>query len=505
MTDALLEQLKNNIAQRLDFAENIAVSTHSNRLNNEEFVRHVISVANFLSTEGNEKTTVVVRGSKPNVANLVACYAALLSGKTFCCLSDINYQRLLEGKLDNFPSYIDFSVINYLEINSSTSFKNIHSLATRSVDNPAYIVFTSGSTGRPKGIVINRKSFLIYLYYINNLIGTRKKKYFIDIFSSPLYFDNAIFNIAIMCGSTCHTHTVDASEFSFNWKSDPIISRCCKFYLVYGAPSIIKLFARKGIFENLFAHSLGTIGFGGEGYSWEEIIDDLSMLNKEVEIINFYGPSECTCMCSHFKFKPDTIEELFKQYKHLSPYPPLGTIFPYFKWALEKKSTDNNPAIKNKSIDNNTGELNLFGEALMDNYLINNGDKPINEYKTGDIVSIDNNLIFFKGRIDNQYKINGIRIELEEIDAVLNGISYIKNSAVIAVEDRFKYLVAFISIRNKTYISDSELRKIIKQRLGSKKCPAVFVRVEQIPLNLNGKVDRKLLESNYNLKLAKII
>jgi acyl carrier protein len=155
------------------------------------------------------------------------------------------------------------------------------------------------------------------------------------------------------------------------------------------------------------------------------------------------------------------------------------------------------------------GELHIGGVGLAQGYLNRpeltaekfipnpfSSEPGARLYKTGDLARYlpDGNIEFI-GRIDHQLKIRGFRIELEEIEAALSQHPNVRQSVVIAREDvpGDKRLVAYIITCQKQAPTLSELRRFLKQKLPEYMVPSAFVMIETLPLNTNGKVDRRAL------------
>ncbi|MEH1833146.1 MAG: phosphopantetheine-binding protein, partial [Nostoc sp.] len=154
------------------------------------------------------------------------------------------------------------------------------------------------------------------------------------------------------------------------------------------------------------------------------------------------------------------------------------------------------------------GELYIGGDGLARGYLKQpelNSEKfipnPFSQqegtslYKTGDLARYrrDGNIEFL-GRIDHQVKVRGFRVELGEIEAVLNSHCQIQQTVVIATEDNNgnKRLVAYV-VSDNELLSGHELREFLKQKLPQYMVPSTFVTLDTLPLTPNGKVDHKAL------------
>jgi acyl-coenzyme A synthetase/AMP-(fatty) acid ligase len=120
-------------------------------------------------------------------------------------------------------------------------------------------------------------------------------------------------------------------------------------------------------------------------------------------------------------------------------------------------------------------------------------------YRTGDFVRFkDNGIIEFIGREDNQVKVRGYRIELSEIETLLNQHSLVKDSVVVIDKNMqsnigSEKIIAFIMLNLNSGASDNILKDYVKSKLPNYMWPSHYIYLEKIPLTLNGKVDRKEL------------
>lgn len=123
-------------------------------------------------------------------------------------------------------------------------------------------------------------------------------------------------------------------------------------------------------------------------------------------------------------------------------------------------------------------------------------------YKTGDLVFEENSLLYYVARKDFQIKLNGFRIELDDISENLNKLDFINNSVVLPVykNEKVSYLVAFVALNRKFEESSikvsANIKNELKKLIPSYMIPKKIVCMDKFPLNTNGKIDRKkLMES----------
>jgi acyl carrier protein len=210
--------------------------------------------------------------------------------------------------------------------------------------------------------------------------------------------------------------------------------------------------------------------------------------NLPFVLVNNYGPTECTVVATSGVVVPDA---------SASARPSIG------------KAIDNITAlIVNENLqavdDGTSGELCLAGAGLARGYRRQpelTAQKFVNTpsgrmYRTGDLARrLPNGEIEFLGRTDEQVKVRGYRVEPEEIVRALDQCSDIASSAVVAREDGADdlRLVAYLVAQPGAIPAAGNLRSFLQGRLPEYMIPAVFVKVESLPLTANGKVDRAAL------------
>ncbi|MEK5097378.1 amino acid adenylation domain-containing protein [Bacillus sp. FSL W8-0848] len=334
----------------------------------------------------------------------------------------------------------------------------------------AYVIYTSGSTGKPKGVMIEHRSVM-------NLCSWHQTCYNIaqndksSIYAS-ISFDAFVWELFpyITAGASVHVLNqetrLDVQQLN-EYFNEHDISIC---------------FLPTQVCEQFTAldnHSLRTLLTGG---------DKLNVFKeKNYQIVNNYGPTENTVVSTSF-----TID---KPYQNI----PIGKPISNVKAYILNQDNQLSPL-------GSAGELCLAGEGLARGYLhrpeltaekfVPNPFAPEERmYRTGDLAKIlpDGNIQFL-GRVDQQIKIRGYRIEPGEIENRLLKYEDIDEAAVIAREDggHDSYLCAYV-VTAKNEITSEEMRRFLKKDLPDYMIPAHFIKLEQLPLTVNGKLDKNRL------------
>ncbi|AKK73889.1 hypothetical protein OK18_15880 [Chryseobacterium gallinarum] len=347
----------------------------------------------------------------------------------------------------------------------------------------AYIMFTSGSTGKPKGVMVTHRN-------VTSLVKATE------------YFPITA-NDSILAGGS---FAFDASTFEY-WgallnggtlvmatKAELIDTATLK--TIIRTKGVTKMFFTTGWF-NLLAdtdvsvfETLEAVIVGGERFSIRHA-RKIQAHCKDLRIVNGYGPTENTTFSIAYTIN-DTIE---------SGETPIGTPLQYRSAYILNNHQEHVPI-------GVTGELYLGGAGLSDGYynrpeltakvfiphIFKEGSGE-RLYKTGDLVRwLPDGNIVFAGRTDDQVKVRGFRIEPGEVTAVLLRSPMIRQAVVVARPDATGsyQLVAYVTASDHTYQKE-DLLQWLEMQLPGYMIPAHIIVLEALPLNANGKVDRKAL------------
>ena len=351
-------------------------------------------------------------------------------------------------------------------------------------ENLAYILFTSGSTGQPKAVAVEHRHLLNYVYGILERLELPPGASFglISAFAADLG-NTAIFP-SLCSGGCLHlileeqaTDPEALAEYGRQQRLD-----CLKI-----VPSHLKALLTASEPGHILPQQ--RLILGGEASDWA-FIEQLHHLAPDCVIINHYGPTETTVGVTTYRVEAGQPVEA-------STTLPLGRPLANTQIYLL------DPYLQPVPIGV-PGELYVGGQGVSRGYLNRPAltaerfipdpfsPKPgARLYRTGDRARyLPDGNIEFLGRVDHQVKIRGFRVELGEIEAVLGQHPAVREAAVLAQENPQRLVAYIVPRRN---LTEPELLSYLKESIPDYMLPSVFVFLDSLPLNKNGKVDRRAL------------
>ncbi len=343
-------------------------------------------------------------------------------------------------------------------------------------DTVAYIMFTSGSTGKPKGAAITHTNLVNFIQWGQSRFAISVDDNFANI--SPMYFDNSVFDfyIALFSGASL-------TPIKKTLLNDPVAlldhidKHKCSIW--FSVPSMLIYLLTMRVLHKQNLETIRTFIFGGEGFPKTELKKLYTLYSHRAKLVNVYGPTECTCICSSY-----TISE--NDFENLDELPPLGRLNEGFSSILDD------------------GELCLIGPNVAKGYYNDKkrssavfstyNNQPM--YRTGDLVEEREGLFYFKGRADNQVKHMGYRIELEEIEIALNALAEIQQAIVLHQrhsDSAYGKIVAFI-VPEMEELDLKTVKEALRLKLPTYMQPNRFEIRKAFPKNANGKIDRGQLK-----------
>ena len=394
------------------------------------------------------------------------------------------------NKLNNNFSKNKLYEINYENLNKTNNFLNNNNNITS--DTIAYIIYTSGSTGSPKGVRISNRSLTNYIKWgIKKYVGNETTNF--PLYSS-ISFDLTVTSIYVPLASGNAIYIYNESNPIVLFKK---IFSDKKTHIIKLTPAHLSLLLDCITLPT----TITKLIVGGDLLSSELCRKIYTAFHSNVSIYNEYGPTEATVGCMIYKY------DINDKY----PSVPIG-----------KPIENVNLYVLNKNMQlippEYCGELYIGGSCLSKGYL-NLPEKnkavfiknPFNEkdviYSSGDIVKIHyNGNMECIGRNDNQVKINGFRIEIGEIQSKLLSKPNINDCYITVLDmNNIKTICAYY-VADKE-IKNTELISFLSNFLPAYMIPNHFIKVDKLPLTINGKIDKKKLplpENNIEKQILNI-
>ena len=359
-------------------------------------------------------------------------------------------------------------------------------------DDPFYILFTSGSTGEPKGVIITLgclEHFVAWMLEEQKFIPLGET--FLN--TAPFSFDLSVMDLfcSLATGGTLFSISRDlvanpkmlyralANSGATTWVSTPSFAQMCLVEEKFAEAMLPRI--RRFLFcgETLAAQTAARL------------LDRF----PQAQVWNTYGPTETTVATSSVRIDHSILEK----YSAL----PVGRAMPGTDVFVVNGTGETLPA-------NERGEIVIAGPNVSPGYL---GRPDLtaaaffehrgkHAYRTGDQGRFRDGLLFFEGRMDEQIKLNGYRIELGDVEANLLALASVRDAVVIPVikNSAPQSLAAFVVLSGRTEASHFELTQALRRQLGERlpvyMLPRKFVFRDAFPLTANGKVDRaRLAES----------
>jgi D-alanine--poly(phosphoribitol) ligase subunit 1 len=401
-------------------------------------------------------------------------------------IADPRGQRRLAELGDSLPARV---------LGSTTMWDELHSLpeppAPLAVEpsDIAYIIFTSGTTGVPKGVAVSVDNVAHYLRALRALYPLGPRDRVAQFFEST--FDVSVHEMFLAWDNGASLHVIPETKLM----SPAGFIREHELTMWQAVPSVIGVMMRLKHLPPGSLPSLRYTQFGGEGLPVASARAWKAAACKAI-LDNQYGPTEATMACMYQRVGDEPIET-----------PGRGTLAigdPYPGMTAAVVGPDHSFLA-----DGQTGELALSGGQVALGYFGDEAltarrfptlDHPTLEksrwYLTGDLAYRDpGGMYHCLGRVDNQVKVNGFRVELEEVEAHLRLVCRTDSVAAVAwpaVNGNASGIVAFVS---GVELDPPAVREKLRGLVPVYMLPTRVMALENIPLSMNGKIDRKTLHA----------
>jgi amino acid adenylation domain-containing protein len=366
-------------------------------------------------------------------------------------------------------------------------------LRRRSNIAPLYIIFTSGTTGMPKGVTISNAAVIDYIDWAAATYQVSEREIIGN--QAPLFFDNSVLDLYLSFSRGCTLHLIPNERFLFpNDVLDYIIEQHINF--IFFVPSAFANFASLDLLKEYDPSCLKKVLFAGEAMP----LNTLKYLRQHLPhalLSNLYGPTEITVDAIYWIFG-DELTSLADV--------PLGL-------PCENKQiillNDNNEAVTEtdtiaeicvSGIGVSLGYWNdpeRSAAAFIQNPIQGHFRETI--YRTGDLgyLSSQDGLYYMTGRKDDQIKHMGYRIEPGEIEAAINALEQVHQCCVLYDAEAREILAFYSATSNEPLAAPQSL---LREQLPRYMLPKRLIRVTQMPVTQNGKIDRKALWDHYHNK-----
>ena len=362
---------------------------------------------------------------------------------------------------------------------------DIEARASRIIDtDPVYVIHTSGSTGVPKGVTVCHRGVIDYIDWALETYGV-DDSYTIGS-QAPFHFDNSTLDIYLCFAAGATLSLIPDEKFLFPATLiDHLREQRIDF--VFWVPSVLVSVANMDLLANIELPSLRRILFAGEVMPTRHL-NYWRRWFPNVLFSNLYGPTEITVDCTYYIVD-----------RELADHEPLPIGFACRNTDILVLTENDQPAAPGER-----GELCVRGSSLALGYW-NDPEKtaaafcqnplqkcyPERIYRTGDQVYVnERGELIFVGRNDGQIKHMGYRIELGEIETAALSLPEIHNGCVLYDKDKSRITLVYES---DAQLEPGMIRKALSQLLSKYMLPSVCVWMPRLPLNANGKIDRKAI------------
>ncbi len=473
---------------------NIAVQKKNQQITYKDLDEKSNNIAlEILNNKNIPKHSIIGVYMNKSIELLISIWGILKSGNTYMPMFFKYPEDRLNYMVDNSNCPLVLTNRNGVHLNVPTlninDFRKVKNTETMenvdiSSNDIAYVIYTSGSTGKPKGVKITHKCLNNYIHSFNKLFKdiSCKDKF---LSSTNISFDVSIWELflSILNGATLVIY------------EDELISNIVKYADSIAKNEITTLYIPPNILKEVYDLlkykpnlKINKLLVGVEPIKIHTL-NKYFKLNPDIKIVNGYGPTETTICSTALEYKNSS-----KVDKIVSIGKPIGNTKIYI--------VDNNMHIVPIGIP---GELCITGDGVGDGYIANDAETNKNFventfndispklYKTGDLAKWNyNGTISYISRKDNQIKISGYRIELQEIDkTVIQYIGIIKSLTQVYKTKNKSYLVTYFTANKE--VDTADLTSFLQSKLAFYMVPSHLIQLDAFPLTLNGKIDSKKL------------
>ena len=463
-----------------------AVIFENKKLSYKELNEKSNNLVSYLKNSGIKSKDIVCINLNRSVELIISIYALIKLGCPYVLIDPTLPKERIEYILSNSKS--KHCIVNNnskdlinenisIDIDAFDLSKNNTKSTHAKVNNDDLcIIYTSGSTGNPKGVQLHKHGFVNLVYAFDKEMEISKYKNVLgiatvsfDMFAVELFSSTLFGNTLILANEEEQKNPIEMSRL--------IKENNVEFFIT--TPSRVELLLSNACNNPL--KNVKAFQLGGEAVS-------ANLYNKlrehtNAKIFNGYGPTEITACCTNKHLDSNNIT-IGKPISNMQVYIcdstmnllPIGMVGEICVAGCGVS----NGYVNNVEATNKCFIKNPFGTGHI--------------YKTGDLGKLNNNgEIEYIGRSDNQIKIRGLRIELEEIENKINNLSYIKSCVVVKRKDSHLHEVLCGYFTSDAPIDTKGMRKHLEEHIPRYMIPSYLIQLENLPHTPSGKIDRKRL------------
>ncbi|MBI9064247.1 MAG: amino acid adenylation domain-containing protein [Marinilabiliaceae bacterium] len=486
------------------YADKVAIVDRDRSMTFEELRGRSISMAKYIiNLEVPVNTPVAVY--LPKSVECVLCYSAILySGRFYVpidtksplerievVLGSLNPDLIITNQLlkknllaIGYPAELIIDIESI--INKEASVEEACILPPHHIDaDPAYALYTSGSTGKSKGVVVPHRAVIDYIDWAidrfqidaSYVIGNQ----------APFQFDQSVFDIYLMMATGSTMVLIPEELFIFPAKLLTYLNEE-KISLIFWVPSLLVTIASFQLLDQIELSYLKMALFGGEVLPSKPLNYWRKRL-PETTFVNMYGPTEITVDCTYYIVEREIADDESVPIGYACRN--SGVLILNDKDQLTEVGEQGELCVRGSSLAlgyyNNPEKTN---EVFVQNPL--NKHFPEKIYRTGDIVyQNERGEIIFVCRKDFQIQHLGYRIELGDIEVAVMSVGLVENACVMYNDSKKEIALFFVANQE---VKKNELRVQLVRKLPKYMIPTAYTQLTELPLNANGKIDRKSLK-----------
>lgn len=469
----IANRLRQNACKN-EYRNRIALITGTERLTYAGLFDRAESAAGLLKRQGT--SPVILYGHKES-AMFVSMLACIFAGRAYVPVDrftpEVRLRKIIASSGASLLLSADGTVFSDIECCTPAELERYSAYPPQEPDSDiVYILFTSGTTGEPKGVPISKTNLNSFLRWLTAFPPLSEYRKITVMNQASLSFDLSVADIFYtFCGG--HTLAVLDRQTQEDYGAMFSFFAENRVNLFVVTPTFLKLCLLNPDFRAENFPALKCVYFCGEMLE-RGTVRKLYGRFPEITAINAYGPTEAASAVSAV-----VIDEKF-----------LGeTLLPVGKCGHFASEI----AVEN-------GEIVLRGDSVFGGYPdgVSGGhftENGVNGYRTGDLGFFEDGYLYCRGRRDSQIKYKGYRIEPDDIERNLAEIAGVRECAVIAKRDggTVKSICAFVVPETGWNPDAVHLKNELKKRIPEYMIPKTVRFLDRLPVNANGKTDRKAL------------